>query len=86
MTPPGLDAGRLLDLARDRLQYARDQLLDIRRTFALKAFEIDSQYQRRLQDAARERDNAIKALDEQSTREAKPAEDIIALVERMLRD
>lgn len=84
VAPQGLDAGRLMELARDRLQFARDKLNDIRRTHAMKAFEIDSQYQRRLQEAVRERDHALATLDEQSNAEAKPAKDMIDLVERML--
>lgn len=82
---PGLDAGRLMELARDRLTFARERLLEIRRDHALKAFEIDVQYQRRLQDAQREHADAMASLNQQTDLACKPASDMVDLVERMLR-
>jgi hypothetical protein len=84
VAPQGLDAGRLVELARDRLQFARDRLNDIRREHTMKQFEIDAEYQRKIEAANREHEQAIASLDEQTARLAKPARDMIALVEKML--
>lgn len=81
----GLDASRLIELARSRLQFARDQLQEIKRDHTLKAFEIDNQYQQRLTEAAREHDEAHKVLAEQTNAKARPAMDMIDLVEKMLK-
>ena len=81
---PNLDAGRLMELARDRLAYAREKLLEIRREHQMKLFEIDAMHARRLREAQTEREAAIHALEAQTASAAKPAADMIALVERML--
>jgi hypothetical protein len=81
---PNLDAGRLMELARDRLAYAREKLLEIRREHQMKLFEIDAMHARRLREAQTEREAAIHALEAQTALSAKPAADMIALVERML--
>lgn len=84
LATPGLDAGRLLTLARERLSFARERLLEIKREHQLKAFEIDVQYQRRVQEAQREHREAMTTLDAQTESAAKPARDMIDLVEKML--
>ena len=81
---PGLDAARLVELARDRLMFARTKLTEVKRDHQLKMFEIDVAYQQRLDEAHRERENAILQLEQQTTETAKPAQDMIALVEKML--
>ena len=81
---PGLDAARLVELARDRLLFARTKLTEVKRDHQLKMFEIDVAYQQRLDEAHRERENAILQLEQQTTETAKPAQDMIALVEKML--
>lgn len=82
--PPGLDAAKLKALARDRLHYALDLLLQIKREHALKQFEIKAQYERRMREAQDEMTEALIALDRESDAKAKPAVDMVDLVERML--
>lgn len=84
VAPPGLDAGRLLELARDKLAYARERLSEIKREHTMKMFEINAQYDRRLEEARREREHAIVDLESQTTSRAKPARDMIDLVEKLL--
>lgn len=84
VAPQGLDAGRLLELARERLVYARTRLTEVRREHQMKLFEIDAVCQQRIEEAHREREAAIAALEQQTASAAKPAADMIALVERML--
>lgn len=79
-----LDAGRLMELARDRLTYARQRLAEVKRDHTLKLYEIDTQYLRKVEEAQREREQAVKALEEQTTLSATAAKDMIDLVEKML--
>ena len=81
---PNLDAARLVELARDRLILARNRLTEVRREHQMKRFEIDTQYQSRLDAARREREDALVRLEQQTASNAKPAEEMIALVERLL--
>jgi hypothetical protein len=81
---PNLDAARLVELARDRLVFARNRLTEVRRDHQMKRFEIDNHYQQRLDEARREREEALVRLEQQTAAAQKPAEEMIALVERLL--
>jgi predicted transcriptional regulator len=79
-----LDTARLIEAARGKLSFARNELDNIKRTHAMKMVEIAENARVKMEAVKDEAQEAIRSLEEETQKAAQPARDMIALVERML--
>jgi hypothetical protein len=84
VTTSHLDVNKLIEAAKAKLEYAENEIRNLRKEDAMKRKDIEQVYRNRIDDAEAEADRDIRALAYDIDVRMKAAGDMIKLVKKML--
>jgi hypothetical protein len=79
-----LDTTKLLEAAQSKLTFARGELNKVLRERELKRVDVAENYRVKVEELKREAEDALVFIDQQTVELARPAREMIALVESMM--